>query len=196
MQGVVKRAPVQHVPWTLGQWGRREFVEPRVRAVVADRLGVSDDALVPDISLVDDLAADSLDLLELALSLETEFGIALGEDDIAEVRSYRDLVDLVVTATRGGREQDALTSFVRSVVVSGGGERREMRRAAWLTPYETESIAADALRAGRGARLELTVAQATTAELARIEGCFAWLTERGIELSVGRERGAGRRGVA
>jgi acyl carrier protein len=196
MREVVKRVRVQQVPLTLGQWGRREFVEPRVRAIVADRLGVSDDALVPDVSLIDDFAADSLDLLELALTLETEFGIALGEDDVAEVRSYRDLVDLVVTATRGGREVDALTSFVRSVVVSGGGERREMRRAAWLTPYETESIAADALRAGRGSRLELTVAQATTAELARIEGCFAWLTQRGIELSVGRERGTGRRGVA
>jgi acyl carrier protein len=162
--------------------------------VVAEQLGVAVDALAPDVSLVDDLAADSLDLLEVALALETEFGIALGEDDVAAVRSYRDLVDLVVTATRGGREAEELAAFVRSVVVSGAGERRrEVRRAAWLTPYEAESIAADALGAGRGARLEVTVAQATAEELARIEGCFAWLVERGIDLSVRRERPANRR---
>src|SRR6185369_12336717 len=116
--------------------------------------GVSADTLTPDVSLVEDLAVDSLDLVELALALETEFAIALGEPDVEGVRSYRDLVDLVVTATRGGREVDELAAFVRSVVVSGAGERRrEVRRAAWLTPYEAESIAADALRAGRGARL-------------------------------------------
>jgi hypothetical protein len=117
----------------------------------------------------------------------------LSEADVETVRSYRDVGDLFVTATRGGREVDELAAFVRSVVVSGAGERRrEVRRAAWLTPYEAESIAADALRAGRGARLELTVAQATAEELARVEGCFAWLVERGVDLSVRQDRATDR----
>jgi acyl carrier protein len=183
-------------PGAPGRWGR-EFVEPRVRAIVADQLGVEADALAPDVSLIEDLAADSLDVVELSLALESEFGLALGEADVEAVRTYRDLVDLVVTATRGGRERDELAAFVRSVVVSGTGERRrEVRRAAWLTPYEAESIAADALGAGRGARLEVTVAQATAEELARVEGCFAWLVERGVDLSVHRDRPANRRSIA
>lgn len=183
-------------PGAPGPWGR-EFVEPRVRVVVAEQLGVELDVLAPDVSLVEDLAADSLDLVELSLALETEFAITLGEADVEAVRSYRDVVDLVVTATRGGREREELAAFVRSVVVSGSGERRrEVRRAAWLTPYEAESIAADALGAGSGARLEVTVAQATAAELARVEGCFAWLVERGVDLSVRRDRPAARRNIA
>lgn len=183
-------------PGAPGSWGR-EFVEPRLRAVVSDQLGVELDALTPDVSLVEDLAADSLDLVELSLALEHEFGITLGEADVEAVRSYRDIVDLVVTATRGGRETEELSAFVRSLVVSGAGERRrEVRRAAWLTPYEAESIAADALGAGRGARLEVTVAQATAEELAQIEHCFAWLVERGVDLSVRRDRPAGRRHIA
>lgn len=183
-------------PGAPGPW-EREFVEPRVRVVVAEQLGVELDVLAPDVSLVEDLAADSLDLVELSLALETEFAITLGEADVEAVRSYRDVVDLVVTATRGGREREELAAFVRSVVVSGSGERRrEVRRAAWLTPYEAESIAADALGAGSGARLEVTVAQATAAELARVEGCFAWLVERGVDLSVRRDRPAARRNIA
>jgi acyl carrier protein len=190
MRGV---APIR-LPGAPGTWGR-EFVEPRVRVIVADQLGVELEVLTPDVSLVEDLAADSLDLVELSLALETEFSISLSEADVETVRSYRDVVDLVVTATRGGREVDELAAFVRSVVVSGAGERRrEVRRAAWLTPYEAESIAADALRAGRGARLELTVAQATAEELARVEGCFAWLVERGVDLSVRRDRPAKHHG--
>lgn len=183
-------------PGAPDRWGR-ELVEPRVRAVVADQLGVAPDALAPDVSLIEDLAADSLDVVELSLALESELGVALGEADVAAVRTYRDLVDLVVTAMRGGRERDELAAFVRSVVVSGSGDRRrEVRRAAWLTPYAAESIAADALGAGRGARLEVTVAQATAEELARVESCFAWLVERGVDLSVHRERSAARRFIA
>lgn len=196
MPRAVRRANAE-VPRTLGVWGRREFVEPRVRAIVADRLGVEPDMLTPEVSLLEDLAADSLDLLELSLALEAEFGITLREADVDGVRAYRDLVDLVVTATSGGDETDEPGAFVRSVVVSNAGERRhEVRRATWLTPYQAEAIAADALNAGRGARLELTVTRATAADLARVQGCFAWLAERGIDLTVRREQPSNRRDVA
>jgi acyl carrier protein len=111
MRGV---APIRW-PGAPGAWGR-EFVEPRVRVIVADQLGVELEAITPDVSLVEDLAADSLDLVELSLALETEFAISLSEADVEAVRSYRDVVDLVVTATRGGREAEELAAFVRSVI--------------------------------------------------------------------------------
>src|SRR5882724_10343192 len=64
-----------------------DFVEPRVRRVVAEQLGVNIEELTPDVSLTDDLAADSLDLLELTLALETEFGVVVSESALERVRS-------------------------------------------------------------------------------------------------------------
>src|SRR5204862_24296 len=68
-----------------------DFVEPRVRRVVAEQLGVNVEELTPDVSLTDDLAADSLDLLELTLALEAEFGIVVSESALERVRTYGDL---------------------------------------------------------------------------------------------------------
>src|SRR5262245_19304675 len=48
-------------------------VEPRVRWLVAEQLGVGVDELAPEVSLTDDLAADSLDLAELVVVVEVEF---------------------------------------------------------------------------------------------------------------------------
>lgn len=62
---------------------------------------------------------------------------------------------------------------------SGGG---------WLTPYTVETIAEDAQHAGRGARLEVTVAASTEdTGLARVRDDFACLGERGIVVTVWRE---------
>ena len=69
-----------------------EFVEPHVRGLVAEHLGVGLDDLVSDVSLRDDLAADSLDLVELALALEGEFTIVVPERILGDVRTFGDLV--------------------------------------------------------------------------------------------------------
>ena len=52
-----------------------EAIESRVRRIVADRLGISPAELLPDTSLADDLAVDSLDLIEIAIAVETEVGV-------------------------------------------------------------------------------------------------------------------------
>ena len=52
-------------------------IEPRVRQLVAERLGVSPEDVIPEASLADELAVDSLDLLEIAIALEAELGIAV-----------------------------------------------------------------------------------------------------------------------
>ena len=73
-----------------------EFIESHLRYLVADRLGVGDQELVPDVDLREDLAVDSLDLLELVLAVEAEFGIALPERVLDRVRRYGDLVEATV----------------------------------------------------------------------------------------------------
>ena len=70
-------------------------LEIRIAAVVADRLGVDVEDLRPDVSLVDDLAADSLDLLDIALAIEADLGRALPRRFLDAVRTYGDLLDRV-----------------------------------------------------------------------------------------------------
>src|SRR5204863_8944159 len=76
-----------------GRLGMSDFVEPRVRRLVADHLGVGTEELTRDVSLADELAVDSLDLVELALALEAEFGISMSEATLDEVRTYGELAD-------------------------------------------------------------------------------------------------------
>lgn len=57
-------------------------IQERVQVIVADRLGVERDKVVPEASFVDDLNADSLDLVELIMALEEEFS---GEDIKIEI---------------------------------------------------------------------------------------------------------------
>ncbi len=64
-------------------WRTDEVAEPRVRRLVAHCLGVGVGQLAPEVSLTDDLAADSLDLVELAITLEAEFGIVVPEPSTA-----------------------------------------------------------------------------------------------------------------
>jgi hypothetical protein len=61
----------------------------------------------------------------------------------------------------------------------------QLRRADWLTPYAAETIAEDALRGGRGARLEITVERGTSpAAIAAARNWFSGLPARGIEVRV------------
>ena len=80
-------------------------------------------------------------------------------------------------------------AFIRACVVSTAGEwRGELQRAGELTPYAAQTIGEDALRAGPGARLEVTVDEDTgDAGLGRVQDQFAWLRARGIQVDVHRD---------
>ena len=60
-----------------------------------EQLGVEDDQMTPDASFVDDLNADSLDLVELIMSLEEEFGAEISDEDAEKIRTVQDAVDYV-----------------------------------------------------------------------------------------------------
>src|SRR5438552_7462426 len=118
-------------------------LEPRVRCLVADTLGVGIDELAPDVSLTDELAADSLDLAELAARLEAELGLVVPDRVVERLRTYGDLVRAAVAAApeRGA----ALARLAGPVpvwarLVSSHGE---LLRAELLTPYVAETIAGD-----------------------------------------------------
>ncbi len=170
-----------------------DFVEPRVRRVVAEQLGVGADELAPDVSLVDDLAADSLDLVELALALESELGVAVPESVIQQLRTYGDLVDSLRVLTVGPVETTSRMGrrpvFPVSARIVSGRHGGELCRADVSTPYAMETLVEDALSAGRGTRLEVTVpSHLSEARLALLEEDLGWLGERGVQVSICRDQ--------
>jgi len=69
-----------------------EALAERVNTIITDHLGVNREALVPEASLLDDLGADSLDVVELVMALEEEFGIEVPDDDVGNIRTISDIV--------------------------------------------------------------------------------------------------------
>ncbi len=67
----------------------------RVKKVVLQQLLVDESKVVPDASLVDDLDADSLDLVELVMALEEEFGLQIEDEKAENIRTVGDAVDYV-----------------------------------------------------------------------------------------------------
>jgi len=70
-----------------------------VRRVIAEHLGLSADEVRPEALLIEDLAADSLDVVELTLALDDEFGIDLDDDDsLADAKTVEALTVQALTA--------------------------------------------------------------------------------------------------
>jgi acyl carrier protein len=186
---------VPSIPAMLGRVGMELFIEPSIRRLVADGLGIRSDALVSVASLRDVPNPDAADLVELTLDLEAEFAIVVPEHVIDAVRTYGDLVEAVGLLIRERREVDAhaadlpLRVWVHVAYAGAGGT---LDRVDWLTPYVAETIVADTRRAGSGARVEVTVAAVSTAACAKVRTRFARLLGPGTELTVRRdERPAG-----
>ena len=64
----------------------------KVQAMLADALGVSADKITPDARIIEDLVADSLDVVELLSRLEDEYGITIPEDDVENLKTVGDIV--------------------------------------------------------------------------------------------------------
>jgi acyl carrier protein len=166
----------------------RDLVESRVRCLVADSLGVDVRELTPEVSLPDDLAADSLDLVELSLALEEALGISLPERRMAAVRSYGDLLATVEALVRERRVTPAIEPepvFVWARIVPADEGRCGVERVDWFTSYLAQTLGDDALRAGPGARLVVAVAGGEDHRaLARVHDALAWLEERDVGVHV------------
>jgi len=72
----------------------------RIKKIVVEQLGVEEDEVVPSASFVDDLGADSLDLVELIMSLEEEFGspgqkVEIPDEDAEKIVTVQDAIDYI-----------------------------------------------------------------------------------------------------
>ena len=70
-------------------------VEEKVKNIIVEQLGVSPDAIVPEASFIDDLGADSLDLVELVMVLEEEFGQEIPDEDAEKIQTVQDAINYI-----------------------------------------------------------------------------------------------------
>jgi len=67
----------------------------RVKKIVVEHLGVEDDKVTPDASFIDDLGADSLDIVELVMAFEEEFGIEIPDDAAESIATVGDAINFI-----------------------------------------------------------------------------------------------------
>lgn len=70
-------------------------IEDKMKLIVADKLSVDVSEVVPEAAFVDDLGADSLDLVELIMSMEEEFDIEISDDDAEKLVTVKDAIDYI-----------------------------------------------------------------------------------------------------
>ena len=69
--------------------------EDRVKTIVVDHLGVEASEVKPEASFIDDLGADSLDIVELVMAFEEEFGVEIPDDAAEKIATVKDAIDYI-----------------------------------------------------------------------------------------------------
>jgi len=72
-----------------------EEVFDKVKEIIVEQLGVAENAVTEEASFIDDLGADSLDIVELIMALEEEFDIEIPDGDAEKVVTVGDVVDYI-----------------------------------------------------------------------------------------------------
>ena len=70
-------------------------VEERIKKIIAEQLGVDESQVTPGASFVEDLGADSLDIVELVLAFEEAFDLEILDEDAEKIKTVKDTIDYV-----------------------------------------------------------------------------------------------------
>ena len=70
-------------------------IEARVKEIIVEQLGVSENEVIPEAKFIDDLGADSLDLVELVMALEEEFECEIPDEEAEKITTVQQAIDYV-----------------------------------------------------------------------------------------------------
>lgn len=71
----------------------------KVKSIISEQLGINEDEITLESSFVDDLGADSLDVVELVMALETEFNLEIPDEDAEKISTVGDVVEYIKAHT-------------------------------------------------------------------------------------------------
>ncbi len=74
-----------------------EEIFEKVKEVIVEQLNVDEDEVTPDASFIDDLGADSLDIVELVMALEESFGISIPDEEAENIKTVGDAVEYIAS---------------------------------------------------------------------------------------------------
>jgi len=73
-------------------------LEGKVIELIIEQLNVTREQCVPEASFINDLGADSLDLMELIMEMEEQFGVSISDDELQNIRTVRNVIDFLRTS--------------------------------------------------------------------------------------------------
>ena len=73
----------------------QEEIFEKVKKIIVEQLGVAETSVTMEASFIDDLGADSLDIVELVMAIEEEFDIEIPDEDAEKIVSVSDVVDYI-----------------------------------------------------------------------------------------------------
>jgi acyl carrier protein len=74
-------------------------IEEKVIEIISQKLNLSKDQIKPEASFVDDLGADSLDLVELVMAMEEAFGMEVPDEEAEKLRTVKDVIEYIKAKT-------------------------------------------------------------------------------------------------
>ena len=78
-------------------------VEEKVKQIIVEQLGVDEGEVTGNASFVDDLGADSLDIVELVMAFEESFDIEIPDEEAEKIRTVKDAVEYIEKHSKGGK---------------------------------------------------------------------------------------------
>ncbi|MDX1386685.1 MAG: acyl carrier protein [bacterium] len=74
--------------------------EKKIIQIIAEQLGINGDEVISDAALIEDMGADSLDIVELVMAMEEEFGMEIPDEDAEKIVTVQDIIDYVKKRTQ------------------------------------------------------------------------------------------------